>query len=90
MITKSDIKTLIPHKKLNTAIWKDRNLNSEAREKLLKIAHDFYVFLDISVPILDITLTGSLANFNYTPESDIDLHIIIDYLKKIVGLIGDA
>jgi predicted nucleotidyltransferase len=79
MITKSDIKTLLPHKKLNPLIWKDKKLNTQVKEKLLKIAHDFYVFLDIAVPILDITLTGSLANFNYTSESDIDLHIIIDY-----------
>ena len=24
-------------------------------------------------------MTGSYANYNYTPYSDIDLHIIVDY-----------
>tara|TARA_Y100001970_G_C14136985_1_gene804842 strand:- start:146 stop:850 length:705 start_codon:yes stop_codon:yes gene_type:complete len=79
MIKKSDIKTLTPHRNLHPKIWQDKKIDKQIRQKLLKIAYDFYVFLDISAPILDITLTGSLANFNYTDQSDIDLHLIIDY-----------
>lgn len=66
---------------LNTKIWKsDDKINSIVRKKLLKIADDFMDFLDIPwVEVKDITLTGSLANFNWSKYSDVDLHIIIDY-----------
>jgi len=47
--------------------------------KLLRIANDFYEKLELPAPILDITFTGSMANYNWTSLSDIDLHIVIDY-----------
>ena len=65
---------------LNRDIWdEDNKLKPEISEKLLRIAKDFYEKLDLPVPILDITFTGSLANYNWTNLSDIDLHIVIDY-----------
>jgi len=65
---------------LNTDVWtEDQKLKPEISEKLLRIAKDFYERLDLPVPILDITFTGSLANYNWTKLSDIDLHILIDY-----------
>ena len=27
----------------------------------------------------DITLTGSMANYNYTDQSDLDLHVLFDF-----------
>ena len=56
-------------------------LKPQIRKRLLKIAYDFHVFLDIDVSVEDVIFTGSLANFNYTEFSDIDLHILIDYRK---------
>ena len=35
-------------------------------------------YLGISIDVIDVTFTGSYANYNYTPYSDIDLHIIVD------------
>ena len=65
---------------LNLKIWRDNlTLKKEIREKLLKIAYDFYENLGLKAQILDITFTGSLANYNWSKYSDIDLHIIIDY-----------
>jgi hypothetical protein len=65
---------------LNRDIWnEDNKLKPEISEKLLRIAKDFYEKLDLPAPILDITLTGSMANYNWTDLSDIDLHIVIDY-----------
>jgi len=65
---------------LNRDVWNEKGkLHPEISEKLLRIAHDFYDKLDLPAPILDITLTGSMANYNWTSKSDIDLHIIIDY-----------
>ena len=66
---------------LNRDIWDENNkLKPEISEKLLRIAKDFYEKLDLPTPILDITFTGSMANYNWTDLSDIDLHIVIDYL----------
>jgi hypothetical protein len=64
---------------LNRKFWENGKFNEEIREKLLTIAHDFYESLELKVPILDIQLTGSLANYNYTDFSDLDTHIIIDF-----------
>jgi len=65
---------------LNRDIWDDDNkLKPEIAEKLTQIAEDFYEKLDLPTPILDITFTGSMANYNWTNLSDIDLHIVVDY-----------
>jgi hypothetical protein len=45
----------------------------------MKIADAFIDDLGDDVKIEDITLTGSLANFNWSDFSDFDVHVIIDY-----------
>jgi len=57
----------------------DKKIKSNIREKLLKIAYRVIDDLEEDVNVEDITLTGSVANYNYTDESDIDLHIIFDF-----------
>ena len=65
---------------LNRELWgEDDKIKSEIAVKLLKIAEDFYKKLDIPADILNITLTGSMANYNWTEKSDLDVHIVIDY-----------
>tara|TARA_R110001583_G_scaffold102204_3_gene248811 strand:+ start:693 stop:1472 length:780 start_codon:yes stop_codon:yes gene_type:complete len=66
---------------LDREIWDDKdNLRPEIREKLLEIAKDFWESQDLdSVEIKDIIFTGSLANYNWSKFSDVDLHIVIDY-----------
>jgi predicted nucleotidyltransferase len=49
------------------------------RERLLEIANIFIEFLDVNVIINDITMTGSLANYNWSKYSDVDLHIMADF-----------
>ena len=67
---------------LNPNFWKNERLDSRVRLKLLDIADDFTDFLNVDwVKPEDITMTGSLANYNWSDYSDIDLHIIIDYKK---------
>jgi len=74
--------TFVPHSELNQDFWNqpDDRLDPEIREQLLKIAQDF---IDNSqgsdAPLKDITFTGSLANFNYSPFSDVDLHVLFDF-----------
>ena len=67
------------HTELNPQIWINKTLKPEIKDKLLEIAEAFLEFIDVDVDIEDITLTGSLANYNYTKYSDFDLHIITDY-----------
>ena len=55
-------------------------MNPQVREKLLEIVEDFIEGLPVPVEVKDITLTGSLANYNWSNYSDVDLHIIVDFL----------
>ena len=77
--------------KLNSEFWLENKLNPFIRERLIKIAEDFWAELDLAVDFEDITFTGSLANYNWSKFSDIDLHIIIDYTKvdKNVDLVRE-
>lgn len=69
------------HSELNQKLWKGEKLRPRVRKRLLKIAADFIDWLDIPLNVSDITFTGSLANFNYSKYSDIDLHLILDFAK---------
>ena len=68
------------------------------RKKLLNIGEDFYDKLKDVVgkaPIYDIQLTGSLANYNYTNLSDLDVHILVDFNKidaprKVIEAAGEG
>tara|TARA_R110000824_G_C15112474_1_gene667259 strand:+ start:192 stop:845 length:654 start_codon:yes stop_codon:yes gene_type:complete len=59
-------------------LWEDQKLKPSIREQLLEISEAFMKYLGISIDVIDVTFTGSYANYNYTPYSDIDLHIIVD------------
>ena len=78
MTITSKIKSHLPHSSLSVKFWKDDKLKPQIREQLLRIADAFIKYVSIDMDIIDITMTGSYANYNYTPYSDIDLHIIID------------
>ena len=68
-----------PQKKLNTRFWIKDKLNSNVRLRLLDIADDFIDGLALEFKPVDIVITGSLANFNWSKYSDIDLHIIVNF-----------
>lgn len=76
-----DLSSFNIKKNLNPKFWKNGVLDSRIRMKLLDIADDFIEFLGVDwAKPEDITMTGSLANFNWDKNySDIDLHIIMDY-----------
>lgn len=76
---------LVPHIQpvLCPDVWYgDHTIHPEVREALLKIANQFMQGLEIhAIAPEDIIFTGSLANYNYTTESDMDLHILMDFKK---------
>ena len=67
---------------LNPNIWNpDNSLKPDIRDALLKIAQDFYIDTELSAPIVDIYMLGSVANYNWSAGSDIDLHVLVDFTK---------
>lgn len=78
------------HKKLHPDLWDGETLKPEVREKLLKIAKAFMGFIGKRFVIRDIRFKGSMANFNYTKSSDIDVHIIADVTPEDEQLIQHA
>jgi len=66
---------------LEPQIWDGEEIRPEIREKLVEIAMDFMEGLPIPVEVKDITLTGSLANYNWSNYSDVDLHIIVNFIS---------
>jgi len=68
---------------LNPNIWyydgESYKMKPEIRISLLDIVKDYEDFVDVELDIDDITLTGSLSNFNWSEFSDVDLHILMDF-----------
>ncbi|MCS5550399.1 MAG: hypothetical protein NZ811_02660 [Gammaproteobacteria bacterium] len=83
-----------PHEKLNKDFWNQPGdkLDPTIRAKLLEIAMDFVKNSQAAdAPLKDITFTGSLANFNYSDFSDVDLHVLYDFgdINKDEDLVRD-
>jgi hypothetical protein len=65
---------------LNPKIWESSDkMSSKVRDRLLDIAYEFIEFLGVDVIISDVVMTGSLANYNWSRFSDVDLHLIADF-----------
>jgi predicted nucleotidyltransferase len=78
---KIDLSSFEVRSTLNPKIYDvDQHMHEEIRRRLLMIADDFFETLKVEwVDIQDIILTGSLANYNWSKFSDVDLHILIDF-----------
>ena len=76
-----DIKPFKVKDKLNPDFFNDEGqLNSQIRMRLLDIADDFVKSLEVKwVKPSDIVLTGSIANYNWSKYSDVDIHIIYNF-----------
>lgn len=80
----SDLKSILSsfrlQDELNPKIWESPNkMSSKVRDRLIDIAYEFIEFLGVDVIISDVVMTGSLANFNWSRFSDVDLHLIADF-----------
>lgn len=69
------------HEILNKKFWTDRGFDKKVRNNLVDIGLDFYNSLQTNAPLEDIQITGSITNYTYTKNSDIDLHLRIDFKK---------
>ena len=66
---------------LHPQFWDNFEFKQDVLKPILKIVDDFvaddeHINADM---IEDIQLTGSLANFNYSQYSDLDVHILLDF-----------
>lgn len=67
------------HHTLNPKLWGQDTLHPDVRYALMKIALEFYKFLEVDVEIVDVIVSGSQANYNYTEHSDVDVHLVVPF-----------
>ena len=83
---KNIISSFKVHEELNPDIWFIDNgsykMIPEIRVSLLNIVDDYKNFVNVDMEIEDVTLTGSLSNFNWSRFSDVDLHIVMNFEDK--------
>lgn len=77
------VKSFYSKESLSPDIFEGTNgsfsMRKDIRNKLLEIADKFVEFIGVDFFIHDVHLTGSLANFNWSEYSDVDLHILVDF-----------
>lgn len=67
------------HDELNPKLWEGAELKQEVKEKINFIVNEFVKNLqedNINIQIDDIILIGSNCSYNYTKDSDLDIHIL--------------
>jgi predicted nucleotidyltransferase len=65
---------------LQQKIWNgEDSVRPGVRAALMDIVEEFLEGLDLDVEIKDVIVTGSIANYNWSKFSDIDVHILIDF-----------
>lgn len=67
------------HDELNPKIWENNQLKQEVKEKIVDIVDQFVSSCDIPLHIVDVHIVGSMASYNYTQYSDLDVHIITNF-----------
>lgn len=75
-----NLKSFEYKKELCPKIWENNSLKPNIRKKLMTIAQEFLDTTGIeNITPIDIVLVGSIAAFNWSKYSDIDLHVIVDF-----------
>lgn len=84
------LNSFIPKKTLCPDVWSNPTsddfstikLDRDVREHLILISKDFIESIGVdSFAIEDILFVGSLANYNWSDYSDVDLHLVVDKSK---------
>ena len=69
------------HEDLNPLLFEGDSLKPEIKEAIEKIVNQFVEDLKtdgVKIDVKDIILVGSNVSYNYTKDSDLDIHIIVD------------
>ena len=79
------VETIEKHEDLNPALFDENGkLKPAVKDKVNEIVDEFlkdFVEVEVELTVQDIILTGSNASYNYTKDSDLDIHIIADTSK---------
>ena len=80
---KQIVKSFETKETLSNQIFEEKKghfvMRDEIKKRLLEVSNNFIESLGVEFFIHDIILTGSLANYNWSQYSDVDLHILIDF-----------
>jgi hypothetical protein len=69
------------HDTLNPILFDGDKLKPEVKEKAIEVADELLQMMSdsgLDIKLQDLILTGSNASYNYTKDSDIDLHLVAD------------
>lgn len=78
--TQDDLLAFDVQPELNQRIWNsEESVRAGVKGALMDIVEEFMEGLDLDLDIKDIIITGSIANYNWSKFSDIDLHILLDF-----------
>jgi len=71
------------HDELNPLLFDENNkLKPNIKKQLDTITDDFIEFMGLpDLAVEDVIITGSNVAFTYTPHSDIDLHLLVDFAE---------
>lgn len=76
-----DIPTEFVKENLNQKIWNGTELRPEVYKKILEIVQVYKDHLNLPVEPKAVRFLGSMANYNWTEFSDIDIHLFYDLSK---------
>ena len=80
---KQIVKSFETKETLSNQIFEEKKghfvMRDEIKKRLLEVSNNFIESLGVEFFIHDVVLTGSLANYNWSQYSDVDLHILIDF-----------
>ena len=76
-----NLSSFTPKEELNPSIWNGEKLKKGIREKLIDIFDAYWKDNGYNDDPEDILLIGSSCNYNWYENSDLDLHIIVDFNK---------
>ena len=69
---------------LNKNFWQDEKLNAEVKDAIMAVIESYLKSTNLEITVDDIDeieFTGSLANYNYSKFSDVDIHLLFDFSK---------
>lgn len=68
------------HNTLNRKLFsEDNKLYPIVRQKIFDIVEKFIEYSELDINVADIQIVGSNSSFNYTTDSDLDVHIISNF-----------
>ena len=79
---KDDLMTFDVRPELNQKIWDGhKSVRVGVKGAMMEIVDEFLEGLEMDLDVKDVILTGSMANYNWSRFSDLDLHILIDFAE---------